>query len=339
MKKNVASQVVGVQMITAADGTAFTSATTVVVTVDGGTQSASGGTGPTHEGNGFFTYLPTQAETNGDHIGFTFTGSGAIPTTVQVYTTFPQTGDNFAIVDGAAGLVAIDTVVDELKVAVITNAVGADISADMLTAQNDLDIITGASGVNLLTATQASIDAIETDTNTTLQAELDAIQAAVITNAVGVDISADIATAQADLDIITGASGVNLLTATQASIDAIETDTGTTLPALLPAALVGGRMDSNVGAISGDATAADLLEASMETLVVGTASAGTTSQVTTDITGHGDDTFIGRVMLMRTGTMQYEAGVITDYASATGVFDFAASTWTTSATSETVVVV
>jgi len=34
-----------------------------------------------------------------------------------------------------------------------------------------------------------------------------------------------IATAQADLDTITGASGVNLLTATQASIDAIETDT------------------------------------------------------------------------------------------------------------------
>jgi hypothetical protein len=42
-----------------------------------------------------------------------------------------------------------------------------------------------------------------------------------------------IATAQADLDTITGASGVNLLTATQASIDAIETDTGTTLPAEL----------------------------------------------------------------------------------------------------------
>ena len=39
------------------------------------------------------------------------------------------------------------------------------------------------------------------------------------------DIPALIATAQADLDIITGASGVNLLTATQASIDAILVDT------------------------------------------------------------------------------------------------------------------
>jgi len=42
-----------------------------------------------------------------------------------------------------------------------------------------------------------------------------------------------LATAQSDLDIITGATGVNLLAATQASIDAIEVDTGTTLPGLI----------------------------------------------------------------------------------------------------------
>ena len=114
MKKNVASQVIGVQMITAADGTAFTGTVTVVITVDGGTQSASGGTGPTHEGNGFHSYVPTQAETNGDHVAFTFTGTGAIPATVQVYTTFPQTGDTYALANGATGFVAIDTVVDSI---------------------------------------------------------------------------------------------------------------------------------------------------------------------------------------------------------------------------------
>ena len=48
-------------------------------------------------------------------------------------------------------------------------------------------------------------------------------------------IAAAVATAQADLDILTGATGANLLTATQASIDAIEVDTGTTLPATLAA--------------------------------------------------------------------------------------------------------
>lgn len=48
-------------------------------------------------------------------------------------------------------------------------------------------------------------------------------------------LEATVATAQADLDIITGADGVNLLTATQASIDAIETDTTTDIPALIAA--------------------------------------------------------------------------------------------------------
>lgn len=54
-------------------------------------------------------------------------------------------------------------------------------------------------------------------------------------------------------------------------LDAILEDTGTTLPAQItdiqgriPAALVGGRIDANAGAISGDATAADNLEAVLD---------------------------------------------------------------------------
>jgi hypothetical protein len=130
------------------------------------------------------------------------------------------------------------------------------IAAAVATAQADLDILTGANGANLLTATQASIDAIETDTGTTLpgliataQADLDIITGATGANlltatqasidAIETDTSTTIpgliATAQADLDILTGATGANLLAATQASIDAIETDTGTTLPATMAA--------------------------------------------------------------------------------------------------------
>jgi hypothetical protein len=105
MKKNVASQVVGAQMVAAADGSAFTSAVTVSVTGDGGAQATgSVGSGAcTHEGNGFHTYVPAQAETNYDHVAFTFTGTGAIPATVQIYTSFPQTGDSFARVGAPAG--------------------------------------------------------------------------------------------------------------------------------------------------------------------------------------------------------------------------------------------
>ena len=39
MKKNIAAQDIGVQMITAADGTVFTGTVTVYITGDGGTQA------------------------------------------------------------------------------------------------------------------------------------------------------------------------------------------------------------------------------------------------------------------------------------------------------------
>ncbi len=93
MKKNVASQFVGVQMVAAADGSAFTGAVTVAVTGNAGTQATgSVGSGAcTHEGNGYHTYAPAQAETNYDLVAFTFTGTGAVPQTVQIYT-IPATG-------------------------------------------------------------------------------------------------------------------------------------------------------------------------------------------------------------------------------------------------------
>lgn len=88
IKNSSSQQVVGVQMVSAADGSAFTGSVTCYVTIDGGTQAQGtvGSGACTHEGNGFHSYAPSQAETNGDHIAYTFTGSGAVPQTVQVYT-------------------------------------------------------------------------------------------------------------------------------------------------------------------------------------------------------------------------------------------------------------
>ena len=86
MRKNISGQVIGAQLIAKADGTPITAGTTnVYVTGDGGAQ---GGTGTaTHEGNGCWSYLPTQAETNYSHIMFTFVNSNAVNVTIQVYTT------------------------------------------------------------------------------------------------------------------------------------------------------------------------------------------------------------------------------------------------------------
>lgn len=86
MRKNVSSQVVCAQMVALADGTDVTSGTTAVYVLgDGGSQSAGGGT-VTHEGNGTWSYVPTQAETNYAHIAFTFKNALAVSSTVNVYT-------------------------------------------------------------------------------------------------------------------------------------------------------------------------------------------------------------------------------------------------------------
>lgn len=106
MKKNVAGQTVGAQLISKTDGTAVTTGSTeVYVTGDAGTQTASSGSpsGAVHEGQGYWSFMPTQAETNYDHVAFTFVNSSAVNVTVQIYTSFPQTGDNFTRLGAPAG--------------------------------------------------------------------------------------------------------------------------------------------------------------------------------------------------------------------------------------------
>lgn len=88
MRRNVAGQFVGIQLVSKTDGSAVTSGTTTVyVTGDAGTQAAgSVGSGAcTHEGNGFWTYAPAQAETNYTHVAFTFVNTNAINATLQIY--------------------------------------------------------------------------------------------------------------------------------------------------------------------------------------------------------------------------------------------------------------
>lgn len=88
MIRNTAGQKIGCQMISATDGSAFTGAVTVSITIDAGVQatgSVSSG-GCTHEGNGYHTYAPSADETDGVLLAYTFHGTGAIPATVQVFT-------------------------------------------------------------------------------------------------------------------------------------------------------------------------------------------------------------------------------------------------------------
>jgi len=83
-----AGQTIGAQLVNATTGAAFAGTVTVYVTLDAGTQAiGTVGSGlATLEGQGYYTYRPTAAETDAVLIGFTFTGTGAVPATVQVFT-------------------------------------------------------------------------------------------------------------------------------------------------------------------------------------------------------------------------------------------------------------
>lgn len=141
--KNVAGQKIGAQLVSATDGSAFTGSVTVSVTGDAGTQ-ATGATGSgscTHEGGGYHTYTPDITETNYELIAFTFSGTGAVPVTVQVFTD--------------PGEVATQASVDEI-IATLGTPVGPDLSADIagvtLTANDMAAAVWGAVRATYTTA-------------------------------------------------------------------------------------------------------------------------------------------------------------------------------------------
>lgn len=154
MRKNVAGQRISAHLVSRTDGSDVTTGTTTVyVTVDG-TQSAGAGT-VTHSGQGSWTYEPTQAETNGDHIAFTFKNSTAVSALVNVYTAFPQTGDSFARLGAPAGA----------SVAADVAAVKAD-TANALTrlpaslVSGRMDASVGAMANDVLTSTALASSAV-----------------------------------------------------------------------------------------------------------------------------------------------------------------------------------
>lgn len=257
MKKNTASQVVGAQMVSATDGSAFTGSVTCYVTGDGGTQAAgSVGSGAcTHEGNGFHTYAPAQAETNYDHVAFTFTGSGAVPATVQVYTTFPQTGDNYARLGAPAG---------------------ASVSAD-------------------IAAVKAQTAAIETDTQD-LQTQVGTDGAgltAIPWNASwDAEVESEVADAlaaydpptKAELDAAVANVSVDEIQAT-ALADLFNTDSGTTYASAVAGSVVKEIAD-NAGGSS--LTVGDIADAVWDEALSGHTTAGTAGKALSDAGSAGD---------------------------------------------------
>jgi hypothetical protein len=159
MKKNVAGQSIGAQLIDATTGGAFSGTVTIYITGDNGTQTiGSVGSGIcTAEGNGYYSYAPAQAETNFDHISFTFVGTGAIPATAQLFTDFPQTGDAFGLVGTAgAGLTAIG----DTRIANLDATISSRLAAASYTAPDNAGIGTIITAVGNVPTANENADAL-----------------------------------------------------------------------------------------------------------------------------------------------------------------------------------
>lgn len=205
MKKNTASQIVGAQLSSKTDGSAVTTGTTTVyVTGDGGTQATGsvGSGAATHEGQGFWTYAPAQAETNYDHVAFTFANTNAVSATIQIYPSFPQTGDNYARIGAPAGasvsadIAAAKTVVDAVKV-----------KTDFLPSAT-----AGASGGVFIAGTNAATT-ITTSLTTTFTGNLTGSVASVtgavgsVTGNVGGNVTGSVGSVTGAVGSVTGAVG------------------------------------------------------------------------------------------------------------------------------------
>jgi len=144
MRRNVAGQFIGAQLVSKTDGSAVTSGTTTVyVTGDAGTQAAgSVGAGAcTHEGNGFWTYAPAQAETNYTHVAFTFVNTSAVNATVQVFPiAYDASGQMTGVTVGTISANVItataiqDGAITNAKVADDVNVNVASFTANAITA-------------------------------------------------------------------------------------------------------------------------------------------------------------------------------------------------------------
>jgi hypothetical protein len=286
--------------------------------IDGGAANPVDDTNPAELEGGYYIFDITQAESNGNLIliapSSTTANIQVIGVPGAVYTTpasfnagVIQSGDSYAIVNnGTYGNSAIETLVDGIEATLGAAGAGltgvpwnaawaAEVQSECADALTAYDPPTQAEMTSAFTEIKGATWA----TTDTLEAIRDRGDAAWVT-ATGFATSAALATAQADLDTITGSGGA-VLAADQAV---------------------------NATKIGGSSSAATQLALSAVTIVNGAAITGTlsTTQMTTNLTEVTDDHYNGRVIIWTSGVLINQATAITDYVGATKLFTYTATT-------------
>ena len=171
MRKNTTGQYVAFQAISKTDGSDVITGTPVVYyTIDGGTQAQTTATA-VHEGNGQWSVALSQAETNGDHIVFSFVLTGAVTQTVNVYTLDADL-TNLDVAVSTRSTVAATDIVSGGAITTSGGAVSNVTLVDTTTTNSDMR---GTDGANTVAPDNASIAAILTDTGTTIPASISAL--------------------------------------------------------------------------------------------------------------------------------------------------------------------
>ena len=343
MKKNSTGQYVGFQMISSTDGSNVTTGSPAVyVTIDGGTQ-ATGGGAKTHEGNGQWTYTCAQADTNGDHVVYTMVLSGAVSQAVNVYPR-DYTGAALTAVpwNSAWDAEVQSEVTDALNAYDPPTKAELDSAVAPLATSSALATVDGEVG-QILTDTGTTLpDTLADIQGTTFNTSTDSLEAirdrgdAEWITATGFATSGALATVDGVVDTILldtnelQTNQGNWLTLTGASTHSAadvwaagtRTLTGaaniTSTDAAVPIT-AGGLVSADMTAISTSTTAADNLEASAGTIILGTVT-GTPTSTTVEATGLSfvsDDVLIGRCIVFRTGNSAGEASKIVDYDGTT----------------------
>ncbi len=136
-RKNTASQFLCFQGVDATTGGIKTGVTWTARRCIDGTFAAAGGTVSEDGSTGWYKLAMSQADTNGNDISFNFTGTGAVPQTVNILTTAADPSDVVHF-----GLTALP------NTAVTTNA-------SLLTSGTGTDQLSVASGLVNITQTAA----------------------------------------------------------------------------------------------------------------------------------------------------------------------------------------
>lgn len=212
-------------------------------------------------------------------------------------TTVNITGDLTGNVSGSVGSVAAGGITAASFAANAINA--AKLDPDVTT-----ELQAGLATAAALTTVEGKIDTIDNFVDTEMAATLAAVDTEV-----------------AAIKVVTDAlPNAGALTTIQADLDNIQTR--------IPAALNGGRMDSDLGALVGSTTAAARLQQGAIAVETGAAAAGTlsTTQMTTNLTETTNDHYNGRMLIWTSGVLLRQATEVTDYDGASKMLTYVAIT-------------